>query len=987
MKKANAAVAAAVAVADVVTPDGAAEAAAAAGDMQVEADSDSDSGAGADADVLTPLKLVIMSATLRVSDFTENAALFASPPPVLSIQSRQHPVTIHFSRRTELDDYEGEAFRKTCRIHRTLPDGGILVFLTGKQEVLRMCARLRHEFRSRRGGGGKGGGGGGNSSGGGGDSGGDDTGGGGGNGSSNGCDAGRGSGGKGGGGGSDGGGSDGGGNGDGGGAEARSGAELDLTFRGLDEDEADAEAVDEYVQGADGSDWESDAASGAIGGDDDDTRAGAGNRAPPPGAKTVAAVEGMAAGKTAGPAEAAAEEAAGPRPVHVLPLFAMLTAKEQARVFAPPPSGHRLIIVSTNVAETSVTLPGISYVVDCGRVKERTVRHGTGVSRFEVTWVSRASADQRAGRAGRIGPGHCYRLYSSAVYADRLRPFAPPEVSTRPLEEVVLQMKAMGLRDVAAFPFPSPPAPPAVAAALQLLATLGAVEEDGGGGGRGGSGGAVTVAGRALTLLPVGVRFAKMLLLAKQAGVLELGIAMVAMLTERDPFVSSSDGGGDGDEEGLADEAAGASEAARRVLCRPRMQWRHPDSDALARLNAAGAYMYVTMGSFDSRNSLSNSGRRPGAAAAAAANFCRENHLHGPTMERASQLRQQLTSLVNLRFAAEPGFRPISAGSGGGGMPSSRATAAVAAAAPSPPTAEQAALLKRVMLSGLLDNVARLALRDVTFPGDDAAAGDDNEEAARRRRRRRRRGAYVACNDALDEPLYVPRSSSVYRSDPRQLPEYVCYLELVRGGGSGGSSSGGDGGGMAYMQCVTAIDPAWLADLAAGTPLLHLPPPLAAPPPAYDRRADRVMCYVTPLFGAHRWALPPRRMPLAECRNGGGGGGREAARRWFARLLLEGGIEKRVAAALAAGGGLNDAPAALTRGQPSRKAALLFHDLESLGAEPTVAALRVRWREEPGFLRAAVRLWLRSERPTEFDAAWEALVRRAAAAAAAAASV
>lgn len=96
-------------------------------------------------------------------------------------------------------------------------------------------------------------------------------------------------------------------------------------------------------------------------------------------------------------------------PVHVVPLYAMLTSEEQAKVFRTPPDGHRLIVVATNVAETSITIPGISYVVDCGRQKRRVIQRGSGISKFEVGWISKASADQRAGRAGRTGPGHCYR--------------------------------------------------------------------------------------------------------------------------------------------------------------------------------------------------------------------------------------------------------------------------------------------------------------------------------------------------------------------------------------------------------------------------------------------------------------------------------------------------------------------------------------------------------------------------------------------------
>ncbi len=105
------------------------------------------------------------------------------------------------------------------------------------------------------------------------------------------------------------------------------------------------------------------------------------------------------------------EEDAGPTNALVLPLFAMLSSEQQARVFEPPPSGSRLIVVATNVAETSITIPGVKYVVDCGRFKEKVTNSASGISKYEVRWISKASADQRMGRAGRTGPGHCYRLF------------------------------------------------------------------------------------------------------------------------------------------------------------------------------------------------------------------------------------------------------------------------------------------------------------------------------------------------------------------------------------------------------------------------------------------------------------------------------------------------------------------------------------------------------------------------------------------------
>ena len=111
--------------------------------------SDGDSEGPREYTGLEPLKLIIMSATLRVDDFCANAHLFPRPPPVVKVESRQHPVTVHFARRTELEDYVEQVFKKTTRIHERLPEGAILVFLTGRREILHMCRRLKYRFRPR----------------------------------------------------------------------------------------------------------------------------------------------------------------------------------------------------------------------------------------------------------------------------------------------------------------------------------------------------------------------------------------------------------------------------------------------------------------------------------------------------------------------------------------------------------------------------------------------------------------------------------------------------------------------------------------------------------------------------------------------------------------------------------------------------------------------------------------------------------------------
>ena len=143
--------------------------------------------------------------------------------------------------------------------------------------------------------------------------------------------------------------------------------------------------------------------------------------------------------------------------MHVLPLYSLLPKQAQLRIFESPPEGSRLVVVATNIAETSLTIPGIKYVIDSGKSKERLSDPKTGLQRFCIDWTSKAAADQRAGRAGRVGPGHCYRLYSSAVFGNYFSEFASPEISRVPLDGVILQMKAVGIQNILNFPFPTQP--------------------------------------------------------------------------------------------------------------------------------------------------------------------------------------------------------------------------------------------------------------------------------------------------------------------------------------------------------------------------------------------------------------------------------------------------------------------------------------------------------------------------------------------------
>ncbi|MEO5533869.1 MAG: ATP-dependent RNA helicase HrpA [Pseudolysinimonas sp.] len=221
-----------------------------------------------------------------------------------------------------------------------------------------------------------------------------------------------------------------------------------------------------------------------------------------------------------------AQDALSSRPhTEVVPLYGRLTAAEQHRVFDTKraPGIRRRIVLATNVAETSLTVPGIKYVVDAGSARISRYSPRSKVQRLPIEAISQASANQRAGRAGRTSDGIAIRLYSEDDYTRRPA-FTDPEILRTDLAAVILQMMALGLGEIEAFPFLQPPDKRGVRDGLDLLAELGAVE-----------GGRLTNTGRMLTQLPVDVRFARMLVAAKGNGVVREVAAIVAGLSIQDP--------------------------------------------------------------------------------------------------------------------------------------------------------------------------------------------------------------------------------------------------------------------------------------------------------------------------------------------------------------------------------------------------------------------------------------------------------------------
>jgi ATP-dependent helicase HrpA len=210
------------------------------------------------------------------------------------------------------------------------------------------------------------------------------------------------------------------------------------------------------------------------------------------------------------------------RETEVLPLYARLSVRDQDRVFNPGPK--RRIVLATNVAETSLTVPRIRYVVDPGLARVKRYSPRGKLDRLHIEPVSQASADQRKGRCGRVSEGTCYRLYSEADFESRPS-YTDPEIRRAALAGVILRMLSLGLGDIEEFPFLEPPDARAVADGWQQLAELGAIDEQR----------KLTATGRLMAKLPVDVKLSRMLVAANTHGVLREMLTIASFLGIQDP--------------------------------------------------------------------------------------------------------------------------------------------------------------------------------------------------------------------------------------------------------------------------------------------------------------------------------------------------------------------------------------------------------------------------------------------------------------------
>lgn len=283
-------------------------------------------------------------------------------------------------------------------------------------------------------------------------------------------------------------------------------------------------------------------------------------------------------------------------PLLVVPLYASLPPHQQQRIFdpAPPPSRDglpgRKVVVSTNIAETSLTIDGIVYVVDPGFCKQKVYNPRIRVESLLVTPISKASANQRAGRAGRTRPGKCFRLYTEKDFVKELEDATHPEILRSNLANTVLELLKLGIKDLVHFDYMDAPAPETIMRALELLHYLAALDDEGN----------LTPLGEIMADIPLDPQLAKMLVVSPEFGCSNEMLSLAAMLSVPNVFLRPAN--------------------QRKEADMAKAQFTHPDGDHLTLLNVYHAYK-------------ANGGDK---------NWCWNNYLNARSLVQADNVRTQL---------------------------------------------------------------------------------------------------------------------------------------------------------------------------------------------------------------------------------------------------------------------------------------------------------------------------------------------------------
>ena len=282
-------------------------------------------------------------------------------------------------------------------------------------------------------------------------------------------------------------------------------------------------------------------------------------------------------------------------PLIILPVYAALPSDLQSRIFEKTPAGSRKVVLATNIAETSITIDGIYYVIDPGFVKQKVYNPKLGMDSLIITPISQAQAKQRSGRAGRTGPGTCFRLYTEQAYEEEMLTSSIPEIQRTNLAMTVLTLKAMGVKDLLNFDWMDPPPQLTLISALHFLYTIGALAGDDG---------ELTQVGARMAEFPLDPPLAKFLIESIDLKCSEEALTIVAMLSVPTPFYRPKE--------------------RQREADQKKSQFHMAEGDHLTLLNVYECWM---------RNDRSIS-------------WCFENFIQARTMRRAYDIRTQLLNLM-----------------------------------------------------------------------------------------------------------------------------------------------------------------------------------------------------------------------------------------------------------------------------------------------------------------------------------------------------
>ncbi|WPH04601.1 pre-mrna-splicing factor atp-dependent rna helicase prp22 [Acrodontium crateriforme] len=280
----------------------------------------------------------------------------------------------------------------------------------------------------------------------------------------------------------------------------------------------------------------------------------------------------------------------------ILPIYGALPSEIASRIFEPTPDGTRKVVIATNIAETSITIDGIFYVVDPGFVKQTAYDAKLGMDRLQVTPISQAQAKQRAGRAGRTGPGKCFRLYTESAFQNEMLPTTIPEIQRQNLSNTILMLKAMGINDLLGFDFMDPPPTNTMLTALEELYALAALDDEG----------LLTRLGRRMADFPMDPALAKSMIASIELGCSEEMLSIVAMIS-----------------------------AVQTVFHRPKEKQQQADQKKSRFHDPAGDHLTL----LNVYNGWKGAGRSDP--------WCFENFIQPRSMKRAEDVRKQLVQILD----------------------------------------------------------------------------------------------------------------------------------------------------------------------------------------------------------------------------------------------------------------------------------------------------------------------------------------------------